>query len=553
MSFGDASHLFDDAALGGDLTTQLDVKEHIKTREQNAREERSFLNTSRIIDRASNVKTKAYNYELRSLRRGLFDLHATTPSLQSLTLLREGSKLFSMSSVANYGPVNKLKYRKLKPPSRDNERGTRQTENETPDSGDNCDARPKPRKKSNSLPPLNRDLSKPSRKRNSAKDLRKSRKEKDYCKSKSLHSISTPSSIPVPRDDLRYYTKEAIDEAKLLRNDTKIHIKRAMFVSHNLHRMYKKRFKLTVKLPPLKQNNFVFQSYGYLRQPSKEDPLRETVDIPKEPQKDQMKENKVVHATNVPSNKIIPTSDSGSLMRKKRTIVATKKDKLNKNTRYDETKTETTNFDKNENSAKHSKSGNHLDPLCEVDEELEKTGIEAKNVSAETNHSMSVSDQQIENIKANKDLPETIADVHKPCEDKLSSDIKIIISDTTSQIANTELQEKSISIKNNTGSIESKSFQNKPSYQKQTSAEDPILTKYKLQSNYRLSSFKTIGDTDPKQGSRMYDQNKSTTMRQNINRKKTDVEKLKDTVTSETSESEAEGVSALQSMSTGIL
>ena len=72
MSFGDASHLFDDATLGGDLTTQLDVKEHMKTREQNAREERSLLNTSKVIDRAVIVKTKAYNYELRSLRKGLF-------------------------------------------------------------------------------------------------------------------------------------------------------------------------------------------------------------------------------------------------------------------------------------------------------------------------------------------------------------------------------------------------------------------------------------------------------------------------------------------------
>ena len=156
-------------------------------------------------------------------------------------------------------------------------------------------------------------------------------------------------------------------------------------------------------------------------------------------------------------------------------------------------------------------------------------------------------------MKVNKDLLETIADANEPCEDKLSSDIKIIISDTTSQIANTELQEKSISIKNNTESIESKGAQNKPSYQKQTSTEDPILTKYKFQSNYRLSSFKTIGNTNPKQGNRMYGQNNSITMRQNINRKKTDVEKLKDTDTSETSESEAEGVSALQSMLTGML
>ena len=388
MSFGDASHLFDDATLGGDLTTQLDVKEHMKTREQNAREERSLLNTSKVIDRAVTVKTKAYNYELRSLRKGLFDLHATTPSLQSLTLLREGSKLFSMSTVANYD-ARKPKSRKLDPLNRDREKDIQKLVEGEQKLANND--RPTLHGKSTSLPPLNDDRKKRSRRR-SLTDLQNAPEMRNhYKKANSLHSVSAPSSIDVPRDDLRFYTKQAIDEAKLLNNDTKIHIKRALFVSNNLHKLYKKRFKLTVKLPPISRDSLMYQrpDYGYLRQSSVEKrfgktAIRSTTDktmAGSETGKQDAKEN--VNSESVivnRPNQVVPTKNTP--MQKKRTILATRKDKRDINLNNTEGNDKVTTGS-SVNAVTTAKARKSLDRIREVDEELEKEQAEIQNISAE--------------------------------------------------------------------------------------------------------------------------------------------------------------------------
>ena len=392
MSFGDASHLFDDATLGGDLTTQLDVKEHMKTREQNAREERSLLNTSKVIDRAVIVKTKAYNYELRSLRKGLFDLHATTPSLQSLTLLREGSKLFSMSTVANYDS-RKPKSRKLDPLNRDMEKDIRKLVEGQQKLANND--RPTLHGKSTSLPPLNDDRKKSSRRR-SLTDLQNAPQIRNHnTKGSSLHSLSAPSSIDVPRDDLRFYTKQAIDEAKLLNNDTKIHIKRALFVSNNLHKLYKKRFKLTVKLPPISRDSLMYQrpDYGYLRQSSVgkssgKTAIRLTTDktmfgseTGKQDEKENFNSESVI--VNKP-NQVVPTKNTP--MQKKRTILATRKDKrdINSNNTEGNDKVDApVTMGSSVNAVATAKARKSLDLIREVDEELEKEQAENKNISVE--------------------------------------------------------------------------------------------------------------------------------------------------------------------------
>ena len=391
MSFGDASHLFDDATLGGDLTTQLDVKEHMKTREQNAREERSLLNTSKVIDRAVIVKTKAYNYELRSLRKGLFDLHATTPSLQSLTLLREGSKLFSMSTVANYDS-RKPKSRKLDPLNRDREKDIQKLVEGQQKLANND--RPTLHGKSTSLPPLNDDRKKSSRRR-SLTDLQNAPEMRNhYKKASSLHSVSAPSSIDVPRDDLRFYTKQAIDEAKLLNNDTKIHIKRALFVSNNLHKLYKKRFKLTVKLPPISRDNLTYQrpDYGYLRQSSVEkrsgktgirSPTDKTMvgsETGKQDTKDKINSESLIG--NKP-NQVVPTKNTP--MQKKRTILVTRKDKRDinlNNTEGNDKVNAAVTTGSSVNAVATAKACKSLDQIREVDEELEKEQAENLNISA---------------------------------------------------------------------------------------------------------------------------------------------------------------------------
>ena len=393
MSFGDASHLFDDATLGGDLTTQLDVKEHMKTREQNAREERSFLNTSKIIDRAVNVKNKAYNYELRSLRKGLFDLHATTPSFQSLTLLREGSKLFSMSKVVSY-KSNKSFSRKLDPLDRDLKKDVQKLTDSQQKFDEN---RPRPvlHGKSTSLPPLENRKSKQHRRRSSLTDLQKqSQMRNSYQKAGGSHSVSAPSSVDVPRDDLRYYTKEAINEAKLLNNDTKIHIKRALFVSNNLHKLYTKRFKSNVKLPSLIRDGAMYgrHDYGYLRQSSVEKPY----DKPKSVMKtgkpsislqhigENIEENTNACTTksrtdNKPSQNV-PHKSLPEL--KKRTILVTKKDKCGHSFSSDETKSNQTSTETTENgdNTETAITSKPLDQIQEVDEELEKTESQNHNI-----------------------------------------------------------------------------------------------------------------------------------------------------------------------------
>ena len=414
MSFGDASHLFDDATLGGDLTTQLDVKEHMKTREQNAREERSLLNTSKVIDRAVIVKTKAYNYELRSLRKGLFDLHATTPSLQSLTLLREGSKLFSMSKVANY-ESRKPKSRKLDPLDRDREKDIQKLAEGQQKLAKND--RPTLHGKSTSLPPLNDDRKKSSRRR-SLTDLQNAPEMRNhYKKASSLHSVSAPSSIDVPRDDLRFYTKQAIDEAKLLNNDTKIHIKRALFVSNNLHKLYKKRFKLTVKLPPISRDSLTYQrpDYGYLRQSSvgkssRKTAIRSTTDkimAVSETGKQDAKEN--VNSEGVIANKpnqVVPTKNTP--IQKKRTILATRKDKRDinlNNTEGNDKVNAAVTMESTVNAVATAKARKSLDQIREVDEELEKEQTENQNISAEIEIPEVTASPKEENGDTNQNSP----------------------------------------------------------------------------------------------------------------------------------------------------
>ena len=563
MSFGDASHLFDDATLGGDLTTQLDVKEHIKTREQNAREERSLLNTSKIIDRAVNVKTKAYNYELRSLRRGLFDIHATTPSLQSLTLLREGSKLFSMSTVANY-ESRTPKSRKLDPIGRDREKDIQKLVDNQQKLADN--ERPTLHGKSTSLPPLNDDRKRRSRRR-SLTDLQSEPRIKNhYLKPGSLHSLSAPSSIDVPRDDLRFYTKQAIDEAKLLNNDTKIHIKRALFVSNNLHKLYKKRYKLTVKLPPISRDSLLFQGadYGYLRQQSVEKPsgkkavpstTNKTV-VGSEIRKQHSKEK--ANSENVIVNK--PTQDAPLMsmpMQRKRTILATRKDKrdINKTEGNKANATVTMGTSDDVETAKACKS---LDQIREVDEELEKREAENQNICAEIEASAVISSPKEQKEDTNQDSPKgqkTQQSNRVITENTTSTEIEV---DNTKDVANSTQKGENINVQedNNDEIAENKmvSFEIYPKGNDDSSA--------KLATGFRLNQVKPLETTDSRkenneQKNRGKNQFLSRSESMKFHHEKTDLEfEIRDTdlETSETSEDERDGtmqISALQAISMG--
>ncbi len=245
---GDSSHLFDDSLMGGDLTTQLDVKEHMQTKEQNAREERSFQNTVKIINRASNVKTKSYDQELRALRKNMFDLHATTPSLHSVALLREGSKIFSMSRIIDHSHKASRTKKSC---------GTLYGNAYTNGERKNHTVAPR----TVNLPPLNTNTNnnldgEGLRKRStSITDVSKDNIKKTKGK-KQRPCLSPVGSDDVPRDDLIYYDKEVIGTSKLLKKNTKIHLTKALWITNNLHLLYKKRYNLYVKLPPLKQNSF---------------------------------------------------------------------------------------------------------------------------------------------------------------------------------------------------------------------------------------------------------------------------------------------------------
>ena len=563
MNFGDASHLFDDATLGGDLTTQLDVKEHMKTREQNAREERSLLNTSKIIDRAVNVKTKAYNYELRSLRKGLFDIHATTPSLQSLTLFREGSKLFSMSTVANYEST-KPKSRKLDPLGRDREKDIQKLADSQQKLADN--ERPTLHGKSTSLPPLNDDRKRRSRRR-SLTDLQNEPQIRNhYLKPSSLHSLSAPSSIDVPRDDLRFYTKRAIDEAKLLNNDTKIHIKRALFVSNNLHKLYKKRFKLTVKLPPISRDSLLYQraDYGYLRQSSVEKPsgkktIRSTTDkamVGSEIRKQDSKES--ANSENVLVNK--PNQDApfkNTSMQKKRTIIATRKDKRDINLNKTEgNKADVTVTMGNSDDVETAKACKSLDQIREVDEELEKGEAENLNVSPEIEAPAVVLSPKEQKEDTNQDSPngqKTQPSNQVKTENTTSIEIKVDktkenVANFTQKGKNRNVQEDKI--KDNKNEIAENKIETLETYPKGKEDSSAIPTVKTLQTTDSRKEKNEQNNTENNQFVRRSENLK-------FRHEKTDLEfEIRDTdlETSETSEDERDGtmqISALQAISMG--
>ncbi len=231
---GDSSHLFDDSLMGGDLVTQLDVKEHMQTKEQNAREERTFQNTVKIINRASNVKTKSYDQELRTLRKNMFDLHATTPSLHSVALLREGSKIFSMSRIIDRShKISRSNVACGTLYGNTSRKGERRNQAIAPRAG--------------SLPPLETGSSRNLSRDKNSKRI-KGKEHRPY--------LSPVGSDDIPRDDLIYYDKDVIETSKLLKKNTKIQLTKALWVTNNLHSLYKKRYNLYVKLPPLKQNSF---------------------------------------------------------------------------------------------------------------------------------------------------------------------------------------------------------------------------------------------------------------------------------------------------------
>ena len=76
-----AGHLFNDDALGN-IYTEIDAKELMKTRERNAREDRSFQTVSRIFERAKGVVEKSYNHEAKRVRKELYDIQAKSRSLK---------------------------------------------------------------------------------------------------------------------------------------------------------------------------------------------------------------------------------------------------------------------------------------------------------------------------------------------------------------------------------------------------------------------------------------------------------------------------------------
>lgn len=235
---------FDDSNFGGDLATKLDIKEHMKTKEINAREERSFKYRAKLIDRASDVTARDYDFQMRSLTKGLCDLHAVTPSLQSITLLREGSKVLSISRVANRRP------RTLEPLVW--EKGhlfVRETYRKQL-GGDSSDGSKSPDKSTRAS-----STAKPSR--TSFAGIEEPR---EHRRRLSFESIETK------HDDLVYYSKQAIDSTPLLNNDTKNYIKRAVHVSNNLRKLYKKRFFLTMRLPPIRRGVLYDRpDHGYIR------------------------------------------------------------------------------------------------------------------------------------------------------------------------------------------------------------------------------------------------------------------------------------------------
>ncbi len=246
--------VFDDSTISADLATQLDVKEFLETREQNAREERAFEKTARLIDRASHVKVKGYDFEMRCLEKGLYDLHAVTPSLDSITLLREGSAVMSMSKVVNRRP------RTLEPIDWYYRHSLRR--NQLRHSGEGTRAP----KRSVTVTPRLREksfkdkLSDVPDGHNDSDNTKKTPKREP--ESGAARRDSTSSALSTEHDDLHYYRKDAIESATLLNNDTKNNIKRALFVSNNLHKLYKKRFYKVVRRPRAKQES----AHWYIRQ-----------------------------------------------------------------------------------------------------------------------------------------------------------------------------------------------------------------------------------------------------------------------------------------------
>ncbi len=75
----DVSHLFDHALFA---STDRDVKEHMKTRERNAREDRAFKYSTRVMDRAKEVAERSHRYEMQLIKKNLFDIHAKTDNLR---------------------------------------------------------------------------------------------------------------------------------------------------------------------------------------------------------------------------------------------------------------------------------------------------------------------------------------------------------------------------------------------------------------------------------------------------------------------------------------
>lgn len=97
----EAAHLFNDS-LYGDIFTEIDVKERLRTREQNAREDRAFQFQSRIIDRARDVQDRRMSHEQKMVRNLLYDIQARTANLKRTTPLSRASSMSSLTDTHAY-------------------------------------------------------------------------------------------------------------------------------------------------------------------------------------------------------------------------------------------------------------------------------------------------------------------------------------------------------------------------------------------------------------------------------------------------------------------
>ncbi|XP_013407697.1 uncharacterized protein LOC106171775 [Lingula anatina] len=85
----DVGHLYHDASHGA----ILDVKEFLRTRKTNAREEKHLKAQTKVIDRAIDVTRRKHRHEKASVKNDLSDILARTPSLAAI-------RPFSSSAVA---------------------------------------------------------------------------------------------------------------------------------------------------------------------------------------------------------------------------------------------------------------------------------------------------------------------------------------------------------------------------------------------------------------------------------------------------------------------